>query len=145
MRILAERNGTSLPLFLVPTFTFTDCGSYCMCPALKEVANRMTHVKHKILILSGKGGVGKSMVSSQLAWLLSTKKQVCFESRSATGHSPSSHDLALHLILPYLLRSVFLTLICAVLLFPASWVWNQMRFTSRCLVGTLCTSPILLE
>lgn len=36
----------------------------------------MTHVKHKILILSGKGGVGKSMVSSQLAWLLSMKKQV---------------------------------------------------------------------
>lgn len=45
-------------------------------PALKEVADRMTHVKHKILILSGKGGVGKSMVSSQLAWLLSMKKQV---------------------------------------------------------------------
>jgi len=28
---------------------------------------RMKLIKHKILVLSGKGGVGKSMVSSQLA------------------------------------------------------------------------------
>jgi len=30
----------------------------------------MKNIKHKILVLSGKGGVGKSTVSSQLAFLL---------------------------------------------------------------------------
>jgi Mrp family chromosome partitioning ATPase len=39
-------------------------------PALEEVKERMSSVKHKILILSGKGGVGKSTFSCQLAWLL---------------------------------------------------------------------------
>jgi len=39
-------------------------------PAMEEVRERMKEVKHKILVLSGKGGVGKSTVSSQLAWSL---------------------------------------------------------------------------
>ncbi|KAL4510491.1 hypothetical protein ABPG72_004645 [Tetrahymena utriculariae] len=39
-------------------------------PALKDVERRMKLVKHKILVLSGKGGVGKSTVSSQLAFQL---------------------------------------------------------------------------
>ena len=33
----------------------------------------MKDVKHKILVLSGKGGVGKSTVSSQLAFILASK------------------------------------------------------------------------
>lgn len=40
-------------------------------PAIGEVKERMSEVAHKILVLSGKGGVGKSTFSSQLAWLLS--------------------------------------------------------------------------
>lgn len=40
-------------------------------PALEEVKERMSTVKHKVLVLSGKGGVGKSTFSCQLAWLLS--------------------------------------------------------------------------
>ena len=36
-------------------------------PALKVVASNLEDVKHTILVLSGKGGVGKSTVSAQLA------------------------------------------------------------------------------
>lgn len=35
-----------------------------------QVRDCLKNVKHKILILSGKGGVGKSTVASQLAWVL---------------------------------------------------------------------------
>jgi Mrp family chromosome partitioning ATPase len=41
------------------------------------VTDRMAQVKHKILVLSGKGGVGKSTFSSQLAFTLASQgKQV---------------------------------------------------------------------
>lgn len=40
-------------------------------PAL--VRDRLLNVKHKILVLSGKGGVGKSTVSCQLAFALASK------------------------------------------------------------------------
>ena len=39
-------------------------------PAIAQVQQRLSDIKHKLLILSGKGGVGKSTVSSQLAWTL---------------------------------------------------------------------------
>ena len=35
-------------------------------PAVAEVANRLSTVKHKVLVLSGKGGVGKSTFSCQV-------------------------------------------------------------------------------
>ena len=40
-------------------------------PAVAEVAKRLENVQHKILVLSGKGGVGKSTVSAQLTFGLS--------------------------------------------------------------------------
>lgn len=40
-------------------------------PDLAQVADRLKDVKHKILVLSGKGGVGKSTVSAMLGWALS--------------------------------------------------------------------------
>ncbi|KAK1267983.1 Cytosolic Fe-S cluster assembly factor NBP35 [Acorus gramineus] len=40
-------------------------------PDLVAIAERMANVKHKILILSGKGGVGKSTFSAQLSFALS--------------------------------------------------------------------------
>lgn len=35
-------------------------------PAIELIKNRLSNVKHKILVLSGKGGVGKSTVTSLL-------------------------------------------------------------------------------
>lgn len=37
-------------------------------PALPFIKERMSTVKHKILVLSGKGGVGKSTFTAQLGW-----------------------------------------------------------------------------
>lgn len=46
-------------------------------PAISFVQNRMALVKHKVLVLSGKGGVGKSTFSAQLAFSLAMQgKQV---------------------------------------------------------------------
>lgn len=42
-------------------------------PDLQAIAQRMSHVKNIILVLSGKGGVGKSTVAAQLAWSLAAK------------------------------------------------------------------------
>mmetsp|Transcript_13913 Transcript_13913/g.35536 ORF Transcript_13913/g.35536 Transcript_13913/m.35536 type:complete len:312 (-) Transcript_13913:160-1095(-) len=43
-------------------------------PDIALIAERLAGVKHKILVLSGKGGVGKSTVSCQLAWAFSEDK-----------------------------------------------------------------------
>ena len=42
-------------------------------PNMKDIREKMSKIKHKILVLSGKGGVGKSTVSSQLALLLASQ------------------------------------------------------------------------
>jgi Mrp family chromosome partitioning ATPase len=42
-------------------------------PDLQIIANKLSNIKHKILVLSGKGGVGKSTFSSQLALSLATE------------------------------------------------------------------------
>lgn len=42
-------------------------------PDLVAIAERMATVKHKILVLSGKGGVGKSTFSAQLSFALASK------------------------------------------------------------------------
>ncbi|DAZ98299.1 TPA: hypothetical protein N0F65_008885 [Lagenidium giganteum] len=42
-------------------------------PAVSDVRQRLAGVKHKLLVLSGKGGVGKSTVACQLAFALAGK------------------------------------------------------------------------
>ncbi|KAG1760126.1 P-loop containing nucleoside triphosphate hydrolase protein [Suillus occidentalis] len=45
-------------------------------PALPFIRDRMSTVKHKILILSGKGGVGKSTFTAQLGWAFAADEQL---------------------------------------------------------------------
>jgi len=42
-------------------------------PAVDLISRKMANIKHKILILSGKGGVGKSTFSSQISFALAQK------------------------------------------------------------------------
>lgn len=37
---------------------------------MEQIAQRMSSIKHKVLVLSGKGGVGKSTCAAQLAFAL---------------------------------------------------------------------------
>ncbi len=46
---------------------------HARCADLAPIAARMSRVKHKILVLSGKGGVGKSTFSTQLAFALASQ------------------------------------------------------------------------
>lgn len=42
-------------------------------PDVAAIAARLSGVRHKLLVLSGKGGVGKSTLSAQLAHALASK------------------------------------------------------------------------
>jgi Mrp family chromosome partitioning ATPase len=56
--------------------------------AQSEIAQKMSQIKHKILVLSGKGGVGKSTVSAQLAMgLVKSGKKVGILDIDLTGPS----------------------------------------------------------
>jgi Mrp family chromosome partitioning ATPase len=45
-------------------------------PALPLIRARMAGVKRKILVLSGKGGVGKSTFTAQLGWAFAADENV---------------------------------------------------------------------
>lgn len=55
-----------------PTNTSTNNNS----GGMTTLQRRMSTIKHKILVLSGKGGVGKSSISTQLAFTLSQQYRV---------------------------------------------------------------------
>eukprot|EP00747_Dinoflagellata_sp_TGD_P184087 gnl/TRDRNA2_/TRDRNA2_39425_c0_seq1.p1 gnl/TRDRNA2_/TRDRNA2_39425_c0~~gnl/TRDRNA2_/TRDRNA2_39425_c0_seq1.p1 ORF type:complete len:396 (+),score=72.02 gnl/TRDRNA2_/TRDRNA2_39425_c0_seq1:55-1242(+) len=42
-------------------------------PAVAEVKSRLANVKRKILVLSGKGGVGKSTISAQISFMFASR------------------------------------------------------------------------
>ena len=62
-------------------------------PALPFVRERMTQVNRKILVLSGKGGVGKSTFSAQLGWAFASDPDVQVTAR--LSFPSSSFDDAL--------------------------------------------------
>jgi len=51
-----------------------------VCPAIQRICDHLASVQHIVLVLSGKGGVGKSTFTAQLAFGIATNsaKQVCF-------------------------------------------------------------------
>jgi Mrp family chromosome partitioning ATPase len=50
-----------------------------------KMAQRMSKIKHKIVVMSGKGGVGKSTVSANLAVLLAQESRVGLVDADVTG------------------------------------------------------------
>ena len=51
----------------------SGAGKAALDPAARMVGDKLELVKHKILVLSGKGGVGKSTVASQMALTLASQ------------------------------------------------------------------------
>ncbi|MCQ2414123.1 MAG: Mrp/NBP35 family ATP-binding protein [Clostridia bacterium] len=49
------------------THDCSTCGNKCSKESLMAPANKASHVKHIIAVVSGKGGVGKSLITSMLA------------------------------------------------------------------------------
>src|SRR3989441_2310329 len=50
-----------------------------------KMAQRMSHIKHKIVVMSGKGGVGKSSVAANLACVLAENASVGLVDADVTG------------------------------------------------------------
>lgn len=65
-----EGAGTSSACDGCPNQATCSTGTPTIDPAVARVSARLSGVKHIVLVLSGKGGVGKSTFSSQLAFTL---------------------------------------------------------------------------
>ncbi|KAL0487527.1 cytosolic Fe-S cluster assembly factor nubp1 [Acrasis kona] len=61
-------------------------------PAVNQIKDAMRIVKHKFLVLSGKGGVGKSTFSSQLALALSLNDKIISKARQGQAAMDEDED-----------------------------------------------------
>jgi Mrp family chromosome partitioning ATPase len=59
-----------------PTYCYVSPQRLFIIPALPEIKKRLASVKHKILILSGKGGVGKSTLTAHLGHGLAENEDI---------------------------------------------------------------------
>ncbi|KAI9355980.1 cytosolic Fe-S cluster assembly factor NBP35 [Zopfochytrium polystomum] len=67
----SENAGTAASCAGCPNQTICASGVSLPDPAIGVIKDRLSNVKHKILVLSGKGGVGKSTFTTNLAFALS--------------------------------------------------------------------------
>ena len=109
-------------------------------PAIAYVQDRMALVKHKVLVLSGKGGVGKSTFSAQLAFTLAAQgKQVGLLDIDICGPSiPRSKFSFLLVDIAFL----YLTIIFKIF---QCLDWLVTRYTKARPVGLLFMLKIILE
>ena len=66
-------------------------------PDITAIEDRMRHIRHKILVLSGKGGVGKSTFAAQLAFALAAGGSQA-STKSLLNSNPFSCRQALELL-----------------------------------------------
>ncbi|SJX64315.1 probable NBP35-nucleotide-binding protein [Sporisorium reilianum f. sp. reilianum] len=60
-------------------------------PDLPLIKERMARIKHKILVMSGKGGVGKSTFTAQLGWAFSSRFSGHFEHEHEREQEDAKH------------------------------------------------------
>jgi Mrp family chromosome partitioning ATPase len=72
---------------------------YCVAD-LAAIAERMSSIKNKLLVLSGKGGVGKSTFATQLAFALAAAGNEVRSPRGATTPLEQQQQLLLLVIAP---------------------------------------------
>jgi Mrp family chromosome partitioning ATPase len=65
-----EKSGKAAPCAGCPNQGVCASGEKPVDPDIDSIQFRMSAIKHKVLILSGKGGVGKSSVTTNLAYAL---------------------------------------------------------------------------
>lgn len=65
----------------------SNCASNTLDPGLEEIKKRMSQINKKILVISGKGGVGKSTVAATLSLALSKHHSVGVLDIDITGPS----------------------------------------------------------
>ena len=78
-------NESTAPAGKEGNFMLTDAQKQKRSDEQAEIRQRMSRIKHKILVLSGKGGVGKSTVAANLA-----------ASLAARGHKVGLLDIDIH-------------------------------------------------
>jgi Mrp family chromosome partitioning ATPase len=55
--------------------------------AVEDIKNRMSSIRHKILVLSGKGGVGKTTFTAQMAFSLAADENTQVHIRLEQWHA----------------------------------------------------------
>ena len=116
-------------------------GVSCIAAALR-VAEKLQDVKHVLMVLSGKGGVGKSTFASQLAFTLAEQgKQVRFHIVRRLPMHPQ-YELSLFVLWAFRLGCWMLIFVDRA--FPACLVLHRAACIKARRAGPLCGWKITL-